>query len=76
MKTTEQLRTALLDAKELFDRATFDRGLTPPERLIRWQAFLQKVAPLSQELKKAERREQKRAQRRVWEQMRGTAAVL
>ncbi len=74
MKTAAYLRDELFREKEQFDRAVFDKGFTPDERLIRWQVFLARVAPINEALKKAERYELRvgiRQARAV-----GTAAVL
>jgi hypothetical protein len=57
MKTAAFLRGELLREKEQFDRAVFDKGFTRDERLEKWQAFLVKVAPITQALMKAERYE-------------------
>lgn len=64
MRTAAVLRDDLFQAKERFDRTVFDRGLTPPERLVRWQAFLIKIEPLGRELAQAERWEARRNARK------------
>lgn len=63
MRTAAFLRGELHRAKEQFDRAVFDRGFTPEERLTRWQAFLMKIKPLSEELAGAEKQEARRRTR-------------
>ncbi len=59
MKTAAALRGDLFREKEQFDRAVFDHGFTPEERLSKWQAFLVKVQPLMQQLKQADKYESK-----------------
>lgn len=79
MKTAAFLRGELFREKELFDRAVFDKGFTRDERLAKWQAFLVRVAPITQELKKAERYESRvgiRAARQQNAQSAGTVATL
>lgn len=77
MKTAAFLRGELFREKEQFDRAVFDQGFTRDERLAKWQAFLLRVAPISEALKKAERYEARVGIRQTRAaQGAGTAATL
>lgn len=76
MKYADTLRDELLDAKEKFDTAVFDRGLTAEERLVRWQAFLMKIEPIAKQLAHAEKQLAYRKARSAQRMTTGTAATL
>ncbi|MEO8608923.1 MAG: hypothetical protein ABI690_13610 [Chloroflexota bacterium] len=78
MKTAAALRDDLFREKERFDRAVFDHGFNPEERLSKWQAFLVKVQPLGCELVDAEKHETRlrRKDRPTRFADLGTAAIL